>query len=100
MTPKNMTPKEALKRLRQETCPATICPDFDKEECLNVIEKALEKSEIYEKAMNIIKNKLPDMCTLKVCKTADDYNEFYDNQQNGNYYITEDEFRLLKEVLK
>ena len=98
-----MTPKEALKRLRQETCPATICPDFDKEECLNVIEKALEnseESERYKKAMDIIKNKLPDMCTLKVVKTADDYNEFYDNQQNGNYYITEDEFNLLKEVLK
>lgn len=32
---------EALKRLRQETCPATYMPDFDKEECCDVIEKAL-----------------------------------------------------------
>jgi len=32
---------EALKRLRQETCPATYNPDFNKEECLEVIEKAL-----------------------------------------------------------
>ena len=32
---------EALKRLRQETCPATYNPDFDKEECCDVIEKAL-----------------------------------------------------------
>ena len=32
---------EALKRLRQETCPATYMPDFNKEECLEVIEKAL-----------------------------------------------------------
>ena len=32
---------EALKRLRQETCPATYMPDFNKDECLEVIEKAL-----------------------------------------------------------
>ena len=32
---------EALKRLRQETCPATYMPDFNKEECCDVIEKAL-----------------------------------------------------------
>ena len=32
---------EALKRLRQETCPATYMPDFNKEECCDVIEQAL-----------------------------------------------------------
>ena len=32
---------EALKRLRQETIPATYMPDFNKEECCDVIEKAL-----------------------------------------------------------
>ena len=37
-----MTIKEAIKRLRQKTCPATYMPDFDKEECLKVIEKELE----------------------------------------------------------
>ena len=36
-----MTPNEALKRIRQETCPATYMQDFDKEECCNIIEKAL-----------------------------------------------------------
>ena len=30
---------EAVKRLRQETCPNTYMPDFDKEECLKVIEE-------------------------------------------------------------
>ena len=29
---REMTSKEAIKRLRQETCPATYMPDFDKEE--------------------------------------------------------------------
>jgi len=30
---------EAVKRLRQETCPNTYNPDFDKEECLGTIEE-------------------------------------------------------------
>lgn len=32
---------EALKRIRQETCPATYMADFDKNECCDVIEQAL-----------------------------------------------------------
>ena len=57
---------EALKRLRQETCPATYNPDFNKEECLEVIEKALlelkaikeaEPSEAL-KCIDYIENKL------------------------------------------
>ena len=38
-----MTAEEAIKRLRQETCPATYNKDFDKEECLKTIETELEK---------------------------------------------------------
>ena len=38
-----MTAEEAIKRLRQETCPATYNKDFDKEECLKTIEAELEK---------------------------------------------------------
>ena len=36
---------EALKRLRQETCPATYMADFDKNECCDVIEQALKRLE-------------------------------------------------------
>lgn len=32
---------EALKRIRQETCPATYMQDFDKNECCDTIEQAL-----------------------------------------------------------
>lgn len=46
-----MTSKEAIKRLRQETAPATYMPDFDKEECLKIIEKELEELEQYRKVM-------------------------------------------------
>ena len=40
-----MTSKEALKRLWQETAPATYMKDFDKKECCDAIEKDLEKLE-------------------------------------------------------
>ena len=36
---------EALKRIRQETCPATYMADFDKNECCDVIEQALLKAQ-------------------------------------------------------
>ena len=39
---------EALKRIRQETCPATYMTDFDKNDCCDIIEKEL-------KALNEIK---------------------------------------------
>lgn len=41
-----MEAKEAIKRLRQETCPATYMQDFDKEECLQVIEDSVKELEI------------------------------------------------------
>lgn len=37
-----MTSKEALKRLWQETAPATYMKDFDKKECCDAIERDLE----------------------------------------------------------
>lgn len=36
---------EALKRIRQETCPATYMQDFDKEKCCDNIEKELKAYE-------------------------------------------------------
>lgn len=45
----SMTSKQAIKRLRQETAPATYMPDFDKEECLHTIEKDLERLEKLER---------------------------------------------------
>lgn len=42
-----MKVKEAIKRLRQETAPATYMPDFDKEECLKTIEETIKLYEAY-----------------------------------------------------
>lgn len=44
-----MTSKEALKRLWQETAPATYMKDFDKKECCDAIERDLEMLEIVKK---------------------------------------------------
>lgn len=41
---------EALKRIRQETCPATYMADFDKNECCDVIEQALKRLEAIDNA--------------------------------------------------
>lgn len=38
---------DAIKRLRQETCPATYMPDFDKEECLKTIEDEFKNIKSY-----------------------------------------------------
>lgn len=58
---------EALKRLRQETCPATYNPDFDKEECLEVIEKALLeykiKADKYDKINQVFNDS--HICEIK-----------------------------------
>ena len=48
-----MTSKEALKRIRQETAPATYMKDFNKKECCDVIEKDLEVLEIIKHIVKI-----------------------------------------------
>lgn len=40
-----MEVNEAIKRLRQETAPATYMSDFDKEECLQVVEARIDELE-------------------------------------------------------
>lgn len=43
---------EALKRIRQETAPATYMPDFDKGECCDIIEQALQRLDKYEEILS------------------------------------------------
>lgn len=78
---------EALKRIRQETCPATYMPDFDKDECCNIIEKEL-------KALEIIKEKKVNIKLLLIDKDCELYNMNY-----GYEDLTQEEYELLKEVL-
>lgn len=53
-----MTGKQALKRLKQETCPATISPDFDKNECVATIADELEALEIVKQIITITAGRL------------------------------------------
>ena len=75
-----MTSKEAVKRLWQETAPATYMKDFDKKECCDVIEKDLEILDIFKDKLNIV--------------LEDDYLSCY-----GGDKITEEEYEKVKEWL-
>lgn len=79
---------KALKRIRQETCPATYMPDFDKNQCCDDIEKEL-------KAFYIIVEKNVNMDLLTDVDTVEEYNE----QMNWSYRrLTQEEFDLIKEA--
>ena len=45
-----MTGKKALKRLKQETAPATYMPDFDKDKCIEIINQDLDRLEKIDEA--------------------------------------------------
>lgn len=64
---------EALKRLRQETCPATYMPDFNKEECLEVIEKALLELKIKADKYDKINKVFNDSHTCEIKKELAKY---------------------------
>lgn len=85
-----MTSKEAIKRLRQETTPNTYMPDFDKEECLKVIETDLEILEI------LSKNKLLDLGLLYDYDISE-YEDYYDDTAKTTNELSYDEFVKLKE---
>ena len=80
---------EALKRIRQETCPATYMADFDKNQCCDDIEKEL-------KAFEIVKEKEVNLGMLETCKTLKEYNAGC--RIFGRNQLTEEEFMLLKEA--
>lgn len=113
---KKLSPLEALKRIRQETCPATYNQDFDKEECCDIIETALKRLEQLEeekqsfdrviekkiKAFEIIKEKRVDIVPLLEYHNAEEYNKWVWTRSHYTYppsEITQEEYDLLKEVL-
>ena len=85
---------KALKRIRQETCPVTYMPDFDKEECCKIIEKELKTLEIIKEH----KNKGHLFWIMEEYPTWEDYLE-HCKKSDLNPYIQNEEYDLLKEVL-
>jgi hypothetical protein len=94
-----MTSKEALKRLKQETAPATYMADFDKEKCIEIIKKdldRLEKENIkLKQAIKVLKEKglifTSGESGRENCICLCDY--------GYGVSLTQEEYELLKEVL-
>lgn len=59
-----MEVNEAIKRIRQETCPATYMQDFDKEQCLKVIEDSIKQKDDTIQALKEYLIKWDDMLQL------------------------------------
>jgi len=100
---------EALKRLKQETCPATYNQDFDKNKCCNIIENALN-------VLKILIDKQVDISQIYDSANYNDYTnkleEFFTNNVEANlgseqdkelwwecYYLTEEEYDLVRSLL-
>lgn len=79
---------ELLKRIRQETCPATICPDFDKEECCISIEKELRAITF------ILEN------TIIELGFDEEEDAHYVEINGGKIICTEEEYELWKGIIE
>ena len=77
--------KEAIKRLRQETCPATYMPDFDKEECLQVIEQSLTEKQDLERFTRLVLKKNVDIKGMIESDDVDHYNIKYATYERAIY---------------
>lgn len=103
-----MQSKEALKRIRQETTPATYMVDFDKNECCDIIEKDLKELEQYRKLFNEpIQALIKDLEILEILKSLC---EIIETPKNKYRYLKvagvvvytfkdQEEFNLFKEWL-
>lgn len=101
---------KALKRIRQETCPATYNPDFNKLECCDVIEKELKRLEEIDDILNtgggiwaengIVSKKLKALEIVKKYIRVDKpFNmACYIYLNDESEMIAEEEYDLLKEV--
>lgn len=82
-----MKSRVALKRLWQETAPATYMKDFDKKQCCDAIEKDLEVLEIFKSKIGL--NYIPIQSDIKQEKYILTGAE-----------ITEEEYEKIKEWLE
>lgn len=78
---------QALKRIRQETCPATVCSDFDKEECCNTIEKGIKALYFF------LEN------TIIGFGFDEEESAYYVEINGGKIICTKEEHDLIKEMM-
>lgn len=94
-----MDSKEALKRLKQETAPATYMPDFDKDKCIEIIKKDLDRLEKenkkLKKAIKILKNR------FEITGVQQDFDDEYLIETSSYFiYINKEQYKLLKQVFE
>lgn len=89
--------QESLKRLKQETIPATYMPDFDKAECIENLQEALNTLEFLVKHLYVA----PELLELRV---APKHNYIFNGKYFNGIKIQNDEFwnhiKLLCELKK
>lgn len=99
-----MKSKEALKRIRQETAPATYMPDFNKEECCEAIEKDLEVLEILKNNLHIeVDHKPADWLNNKYfifIRNSEDEEELGDEADLIYIIVETEKANAIKEWLK
>ena len=91
----------ALKRIRQETLPATYNPDFDKEECCDILCQALtELKTIKEQRIEYISGRIPNKEILNLKNAIEQCNDqaiYYASKSFGNKYIVpREEYKYIK----
>jgi len=66
-------------------------------EDVDIVKQALQKAQEQEKVFEIIKEKKVELFTLHYSVDIDNYNSHWNNKM---YYLTEEEFELLKRWLE
>lgn len=92
---------DALKRIRQETLPATYNPDFDKGECCDILYQALtELKAIKEKRIEYISGRFPNKEIIYLKNAIEQCNDqalYYASKSFGNKYIVpREDYEALK----
>ena len=98
-----MTSKESLRNLKQEILTPNFLTDYEKDECIDVIQQDLERLEKLEEEYNNLK---------KGIKIFLEYYDVYLFDEDGlgsceigvatigeDFYISKEKYLLLKEVL-
>ncbi len=82
---------DALKRIRQETAPATYNPDFDKLECCNILYQALtELKTIKQQRIEYMSGRMSNKEILYLKNAIEQCNDqalYYASKSFGNKYI-------------
>ena len=90
--------KESLKRLKQETCPATYMPDFDKDKCIDILKQAIDTLEDFINFVGM--SNAEDLKALDAIlkhTTCDGWSNGYSTKY---YEMNDEELKIFNKVYK